>query len=77
MKTCKVIGNKWILEIDKDGFTLWDKKQRRWVIDASTLVQDEYFFVADEMTQESNQLGYIISQRWFGALHPVKKKGKK
>ncbi len=69
MKTAKVIGKKWILEIGGKGFTLWDKEDGRWVINASTLVEDEVFNIGREIS--------MMNDRCFLALYDPKEKPRK
>lgn len=35
------------LEISKNGFSLWDKKSRRWLIDASLYEENELINIGD------------------------------
>ena len=35
-----------ILDVDEDGFTVWDSKEKQWLLDASTITESNFFMVA-------------------------------
>lgn len=60
------------LEVTTKGFTLWDDKCGRWVLDGSTFTRDKMFSVSRELPVISSS--YTLE---YGASYPVEKPVKK
>ena len=61
------MGNNFFLEITKEGFCLWDIKNRRWVLDASTFVEEGQITLCYRMFKQTLNKWHkkrIFTWRW-------------
>ena len=49
-------GKRYYIEITTEGFTVWDKKEKRWILDGSTFrVEKEITISADRFMRPCNE----------------------
>lgn len=65
------IGRKWDLELTDTGFTLWDRKTSKWVIDASMLTEVNFFSISKTLKKVD---GLSPSHLNFSGFYTDKKK---
>lgn len=65
------IGKKWRLEFSEKGFSVWDIKANRWIIDGSLIVESKEFSISSELKNKPTSKNPV-----FIGLYPIKRKRK-
>lgn len=58
------------IEITEDGFTVWDDKVGRWVIDGSLMATDQIFTLSSEIIPLKRQISFNTN---YPVNYPTKK----
>ena len=69
------MAKRYRIEVQKNGVAIYDKENRIYLIDASTIQTDDSFTIAKEEVVQVNRYKWI-SKYYFNVLKPKKRKSK-